>query len=115
MQDQPRRSLFAVWHWRWWKILLILLMFVPFEYFAAYLLLLQGRGGVPISTDENGQVAELMFPIYRTKSLPIHFHWMRRRLNHVLAPAHQIDRRLRPDYWEPWGHVDIPRDAITRK
>lgn len=115
MKDQNRRSSFAVWRWPWWKILLILPMLVPFEYAALYLVLLQGQSPVPIYNDEQAQVAEVMFPIYRTKYLPLQFHGMRKRVNDAMAPAHQIDCRLRPNYWEPWRDVAISREAMIRK
>jgi hypothetical protein len=108
-EPSEKRSVFAVWRWPWWAIALAMLLMVPSAYFSTYLALLRGAGGIPIFTSaESGYVAEaLKRPLYRLESMPSWQH----RLEVALEPAHQLDRRLRPQYW---ADDPVPLTALSK-
>lgn len=99
----PRRNWFAVWHWPKWRLVVIAaLLGTLSDYIILYWALLGGSVRVKRirSTEDGGQVVEtvevIVLPVYRIESVP--GTWAEHLIN-LLAPAHQIDRWVRPKYW----------------
>lgn len=98
--NPPRRNWLAVWRWPKWRLAVVAVLFATLSgYIMLYWALLGGsiQATETITSKDGGQVTKLIvLPVYRTESLPD--SWSDPLIT-LIAPAHEIDRWLRPKYW----------------
>jgi hypothetical protein len=93
-----RRLLLMPWRWKWWALCITLAAGILIAYGMSYAVLAERNDVFAVTSGFQPQTVVIPRVHYpRTWVLPPS---LRKALEELFAPAHQIDRLIRPRYWK---------------